>query len=52
MIKILNTPNVTCPSYTSDDSNKGQDIIYYIYDTDNMKYLYICSHCNLLENWQ
>ena len=41
----IKCPNTICSSYTSTDLNKGQDIIYYIYDTDNMKYLYICSHC-------
>tara|TARA_Y100000768_G_C23965879_1_gene677828 strand:- start:1610 stop:2005 length:396 start_codon:yes stop_codon:yes gene_type:complete len=43
--KDIKCPNTTCPSYTSSNSNAQQDIIYYIYDTDNMKYLYICCHC-------
>lgn len=41
--KISNS-DIKCPSCTDLNSNE-QDIIYYIYDTDNMKYLYICKHC-------
>ena len=29
---------------------KKKNIIYYIYDIDNMKYLYIC--CNCKSSWK
>lgn len=41
--KVENS-NIKCPTCT-DLTEKQQDIIYYIYDTDNMKYLYICTYC-------
>ena len=39
--KVTNK-NIKCP--TCKDA-KEHNIIYYIYDIDNMKYLYICCHC-------
>ena len=45
-LQKVDDPDIVCPSYTRSNLKKEeQNIIYYIYDTDNMKYLYICSHC-------
>ena len=45
-LQKVNDPDIKCPSHTcSKLTQEQQDIIFYIYDTDNMKYLYICSHC-------
>ena len=45
-LQKVNDPDIVCPSYTCSNLTKEeQNIIYYIYDTDNMKYLYICCHC-------
>ena len=43
-LQKINNPDIKCPSCI-DLSPDKQDIIYYIYDNDNMKYLYICCHC-------
>ena len=42
--KVTN-PNIKCPNCKNID--KEEDIVFYIYDIDNMKYLYICSHCKV-----
>jgi hypothetical protein len=39
-------PNVECKTNTKTGDEKGTEIIYLRYDTDNLKYLYICSECN------
>lgn len=41
-LQKIDNPDIKCP--TCKDT-KPQDITYYIYDIDNMKYLYICCHC-------
>jgi len=41
-LQTVTNDNIICP--TCKDKSK-QDIIYYIYDIDNMKYLYICRNC-------
>uniref|UniRef100_A0A6C0I410 DNA-directed RNA polymerase II subunit RPB9-like zinc ribbon domain-containing protein n=1 Tax=viral metagenome TaxID=1070528 RepID=A0A6C0I410_9ZZZZ len=42
--------NMVCPNGSCDtnqDEHKGAtEIIYIRYDHDNLKYMYICSHCN------
>ena len=49
-LQKVTDPDIVCPSFTCSHLKKDeQNIIYYIYDTDNMKYLYICSHCKVLE---
>ena len=40
-LQKVDNPDIKCPSC----SNGTQDIVYYIYDIDNMKYLYICCNC-------
>jgi hypothetical protein len=46
-------PNVECNTNasagsgsTGADASKKTEIIYLRYDSDNLKYLYICSECN------
>ena len=36
-------PNGECP--TSKDNGIQQDVIYIRYDEQNMKFMYMCSHC-------
>tara|TARA_Y100000741_G_C18243461_1_gene554552 strand:- start:1192 stop:1575 length:384 start_codon:yes stop_codon:yes gene_type:complete len=43
-LQKTNNPDIKCPTCTN-ISDQEQDIIFYIYDNDNMKYLYICCHC-------
>ena len=43
-LQKINNPDIKCPTCPN-LSQEEQDIIFYIYDNDNMKYLYICSHC-------
>tara|TARA_B100000401_G_C52298658_1_gene481600 strand:+ start:181 stop:558 length:378 start_codon:yes stop_codon:yes gene_type:complete len=40
--KVDPNSDIKCPNCAPD---KSKDITYYIYDTDDMKYLYICRHC-------
>lgn len=45
----MNCPNTACPSNESGegkDNGVKSDIIYLRYDDANMKFVYICSHCN------
>ena len=47
-LQKVNNEDIKCPTCdTKDllDKDLKQDIVYYIYDIDNMKYLYICCHC-------
>ena len=43
-LQKVNNSNIICPT-CKDKTSDQQDIIFYIYDTDNMQYLYICKHC-------
>ena len=40
--KVPLESEIKCPTCSEE---KNKDITYYIYDIDNMKYLYICCHC-------
>jgi len=44
--KVPQDSDIKCPSCEDEPKN----IIYYIYDIDNMKYLYIC--CNCKSSWK
>ncbi len=44
-ISNLTCPNVECIS-RKDPSNNPSDIIYIRYDNTNMKFIYLCNHCN------
>ena len=45
-IKHIKCPNEECKSNASDFDNENKEIIYIRYDNTNMKYLYLCSHCD------
>ena len=49
---LPHTNSMKCPKETcvcNDTSSKVEtDIIYVRYDDDNMKYLYICTHCDTI----
>jgi DNA-directed RNA polymerase subunit M/transcription elongation factor TFIIS len=47
-LQKVDDPDVKCPNCSEEHSK--QDIVYYIYDIDNMKYLYIC--CNCKTSWK
>jgi len=40
-------PNSNCPT---NKEGKSREIIYIRYDDSNMKYIYLCSHCDTV--WQ
>ena len=42
----LKCPNVDCNSNQSEFGNKNPEIIYIRIDDSNLKYLYLCSHCD------
>jgi len=44
-ISNLTCPNDECIS-RKDPSNNPSDIIYIRYDNTNMKFIYLCNHCN------
>ena len=46
-IPYLNTiicPNINCK--TNKDDTIEKKVIYYRYDNENMKYIYMCTHCD------
>ena len=43
-ITTLKCPNQTCPSRQA--GGPKSDVIYIKYDVQNMKFLYICTHCD------
>ena len=43
-LQKTNNPDIKCPNCTDEPH---PDILFYIYDIDNMKYLYICSKCKV-----
>ena len=44
-INYIKCPNEACES-NKDGFNKEREIIFIRYDNTNMKYLYLCSHCD------
>jgi DNA-directed RNA polymerase subunit M/transcription elongation factor TFIIS len=42
-VKTLKCPNLQCPSRQT--QGVEPDVIYIKYDTANLKFLYICNHC-------
>lgn len=45
--------NIKCPNelcITNKDENINKEIIYLRYDDVNMKYIYLCSHCDVIWN--
>ena len=45
-ISYIKCPNDKCESNTEEFDPKNREIIYIRYDDINMKYLYLCSHCD------
>lgn len=43
-LQQVKNPNIKCPNCKK-KSEQPEDIVFYIYDIDNMKYLYICRDC-------
>ena len=44
-IKTIKCPNQECSSNTGE---KEREVIYIRYDDANMKYVYMCAHCNTM----
>ena len=49
-INYVRCPNSKCESNSGDFDNNNREIIYIRYDDINMKYLYLCSHCDFKWN--
>ena len=43
-LQKVKNPNIKCPNCKKSHST-DENIVFYIYDIDNMKYLYICCDC-------
>lgn len=46
-LSSIKCPNQECKSNVRDDVQ--QDVVYLRYDDKNMKYMYLCCHCD--KNW-
>ena len=46
-IKHIKCPNQDCESNKKDFNQDDKEIIYIRYDDINMKYLYLCTHCDI-----
>ena len=44
----MECPNENCPTNTGKEKNK--EVIYIKYDSDNMRFIYLCCHCQ--ECWK
>ena len=49
-INYIKCPNEKCESNTSEFDVVNREIIYIRYDHINMKYMYLCSHCDFTWN--
>ena len=49
-INYIKCPNENCLSNKNDFSIENREIIYIRSDNINMKYIYLCSHCNFTWN--
>ena len=47
-ITSIKCPNQTCPS--NSDKEVSQEVIFMRYDDINLKYVYICTHCDTVWN--
>lgn len=45
-VNNIRCPNKNCLSNDNDFSTNEREIIYIRYNEQNMKYLYLCSHCD------
>lgn len=48
-ISNIDCPNPECET-NKEDSTLENEIIYIRYDNDNMKYVYLCTHCDFVWN--
>ncbi len=44
-LQKVSDPDIKCPNCSSETPDKDSNIVFYIYDMNNMKYLYICCDC-------
>jgi aspartate carbamoyltransferase regulatory subunit len=44
----MKCPNETCITNNSEFDTKKREIIFIRYDDTQMKYLYLCSHCDCI----
>lgn len=49
-INYIKCPNEGCDSNTDKFDISKREIIYVRYDNKNMKYIYLCSHCDYVWN--
>ena len=49
-INYIKCPNEVCTSNVSDFDVMNREILYIRYDHVNMKYIYLCSHCDYTWN--
>lgn len=49
-INYIKCPNDTCSSNVDNFDILSREIIYIRYDSINMKYIYLCSHCDYIWN--
>jgi len=47
---IMQCPNTECETNTNEQAESERQIIHLRYDEDNMKYLYLCFHCDYIWN--
>ena len=48
-INYIKCPNESCTSNKDDFDTDNREILYIRYDNINMKFVYLCSHCDY--NW-
>ena len=48
-INYIKCPNESCTSNKDDFDTDNREILYIRYDNVNMKYVYLCTHCDY--NW-
>ncbi len=46
-INYIKCPNENCESNKSDFNIENREVIYLRYDDTNMKYIYLCYHCDV-----
>jgi len=49
-INYIKCPNNECSSNNKDFDTNNREILYIRYDNTNMKYIYLCSHCDIVWN--
>ena len=49
-INYIKCPNSECNSNKSDFDINTREILYIRHDNINMKYIYLCSHCDIIWN--